>query len=196
MTDDHEAIKKKIIARKVQLSLSENKVTRLKESIIVELQQIFPQYIERQLISIVEYNANIINETPAEKLDEFKKAVSVAKEKAIKRVIDELSKSEEWFSCEKGGIDIGGGLWSIIKSVEKEFLPSFSELRLKSKGLTVYGSSDLTPLNLGVFQSDELKRLNEELTKNLEDYCGKADNLKKLQNNIAKKKALERWENS
>jgi hypothetical protein len=32
--------------------------------------------------------------------------------------------------------------------------------------------------------------------RNLEDYCGKEDGLKELENNIAKKKALDRWENS
>lgn len=196
MSDNIGAFEKQIIARKEQLNLSKSKVERLKVSIIEELQQIFPRYIERQLISIVEYNANTINEIPAEKLDEFKKAVSVAKENAIKRVIDELSKSQEWFSREKRGIGIGGKLWQIIKSIEKEFLPIFSELNLKGRGLSVFGSSDLAPINLDAFQSDELKQLNEELTKILEDYCGKEDGLKELQNKIARKKALEKWKNT
>ena len=46
------------------------------------------------------------------------------------------------------------------------------------------------------FESIELKRLNEDLINILEDYCGKEDGLKELQNNIAKKKALDRWKNT
>jgi len=100
---------KQIMARKEQVDLTKRRVESLKESIIAELQHLFPSYIDAQIISIVKYNANIINEIPAEKLAEIKKAVSVAKENATKRVIDELSESQDWFSCEKRGIDIGGG---------------------------------------------------------------------------------------
>ena len=56
-------------------------------------------------------------------------------------------------------------------------------------------ASDLTPLNLDAFQSDELQRLNEELIKILEDYCGKEDGLKQLQNSFSENKAVERWQN-
>ena len=196
LNDQLEAFEKQIIARKEQLNLTKNKIENLKASMIGEFKQIFPQYIDRQLISIIESNANIINEIPEEKLDKFRKDVLVAKENSIKRIIDELSKSVEWYSCEKRGMDIGGGLWKIIKSIEKEFLPIFSELDLKARGRSVFGGSDLTPLNLDDFESIELKRLNEDLINILEDYCGKEDGLKELQNNIAKKKALDRWKNT
>jgi len=195
LIDNLEATEKQIIARKEQLNLTKSKIESLKESIIGEFQQLFPQYIDRRLISIVEHNADTINEIPAEKLDEFKKAVLVAKENSIKRVIDELSKAQEWLSCEKSGIGIGGRLWQIIKSIEKEFLPIFSELNLEGRGASAFGSSDLTPISLDDFQSDDLKQLNTELTRVLEDFCGKENGLKELQHNIAKKKALERWGN-
>ncbi len=152
--------------------------------------------MDAQIISIVKYNANIINEIPAEKLAEFKKAVSVAKENSVKRVIDELSESQDWFSCEKRGIDIGGGLWRNIKSLEKEFLPLFNDLNLKRSGTSVLGATDLTPLNLDTFQSKELQRLNEELLKILEDYCSKEDSLKELQNGFSENKAVEKWQNT
>jgi len=187
---------KQIMARKEQLSTTKHKVETLKESIIAELQSVFPSYVDTQIISIVKHNANIINEIPAEKLDEFKKAVLAAKENAIKRVTDELLESQEWFSCEKRGIDIGGGLWYVIKSIEKEFLPLFSDLKLKKRGASVIGATDLTPLNLDAFQSVELRRLNGELLKILEDYCSKEDGLKQLQNSFTENKALERWENT
>ena len=90
LIDNLEATEKQIIARKEQLNLTKSKIEILKESIIGEFQQLFPQYIDIRLISIVEHNADTINEIPAEKLDEFKKAVLVAKENSIKRVIDEL----------------------------------------------------------------------------------------------------------
>ena len=194
LIDNLEATEKQIIARKEQLNLTKSKIVTLKESIIEELQQLFPQYVDRQLISIVEHNADTINEIPAEKLDKFKKDVLVAKVNAIKRVIDELSQAQDWLSCEKSGIGIGGRLWQIIKSIEKEFLPIFSELNLKGRGASAFGSSDLTPISLDDFQSDDLKQLNIELTRVLEDFCGKENGLKELQHNIAKKKALERWE--
>jgi len=190
-----EATEKQIIARKEQLNFTKSKIVNLKESIIEELQQLFPQYIDRRLISIVEHNVDTINEIPAEKLDKFKKDVLVAKENAIKRVIDELSKAQDWLSCEKSGIGIGGRLWQIIKSIEKEFLPLFDELNLKGRGTSAFGSSDLTPISLDDFQSDELIQLNGELTRILEDFSGKEDSLKELQNSIAKKNALERWTN-
>ncbi len=186
---------KQIMARKEQLNSTKHKVETLKESILAELQSIFPSYVDTQIISIVKHNANIINEIPVEKLDEFKKAVLVAKENAIKRVTDELLESQEWFSCEKRGIDIGGGLWYTIKSIEKEFLPLFSDLKLKKRGASVIGATDLTPLNLDAFQSKELLRLNDELNKILEDYCSKEDSLKELQNSFTENKALERWQN-
>jgi len=195
LIDNLEATEKQIIARKEQLNLTKSKIVTLKESIIEELQQLFPQYVDRRLISIVEHNADTINEIPAEKLDKFKKDVLVAKVNAIKRVIDELSQAQDWLSCEKSGIGIGGRLWQIIKSIEKEFLPIFSELNLKGKGASVFGSSDLTPISLDDFQSDDLIQLNGELTRVLEDFCGKEDGLKELQNSIAKKKALDRWGN-
>ncbi len=187
---------KKIMARQEQVDLTKRRVESLKESIIAELQHLFPSYIDAQIISIVKYNANIINEIPAKKLAEFKKAVSVAKENATKRVIDELSESQDWFSCEKRGIDIGGGLWRIIKSIEKEFLPLFNDLNLKRSGTSVLGATDLTPLNLDAFQSEELLQLNGELIKILEDYCSKEDSLKQLQNSFSENKALEKWQNS
>ncbi len=187
---------KQIMARKEQLSTTKQKVETLKESIIAELQSILPSYVDAQIISIVKHNANIINEISAEKLDEFKKAVLGAKENAIKRVTDELLESQEWFSCEKRGIDIGGGLWYIIKSIEKEFLPLFSDLKLKKRGASVIGATDLTPLNLDAFQSVELRRLNGELLKILEDYCSKEDGLKQLQTNFTEDKAVDRWKNT
>jgi len=187
---------KQILARKEQLSLTKRKVEGLKESIMAELQHLFPLYVDTQIISSIKHNANIVNEIPAEKLAEFKKAVLVAKENAIKRVMDELLESQEWFSCEKRGIDIGGGLWYIIKSIEKEFRSLFSDLKFKKRGASVMGTTDLTPLNLAAFQSEELERLNQELIKILEDYCGKVDSLKDLQNGFTEKKALERWQNT
>jgi len=187
---------KQIMARKEQLSTTKQKVETLKESIIAELQSVFPSYVDTQIISIVKHNANIINEIPVEKLDEFKKAVLAAKENAIKRVTDELLESQEWFSCEKRGIDIGGGLWYVIKSIEKEFLPLFSDLKFKKRGASVIGATDLTPLNLDAFKSVELRRLNGELLKILEDYCSKEDGLKQLQTNLTENKALERWQNT
>jgi len=44
----------------------------------------------------------------------------------------------------------------------------------------------------GKTQNDE----DIELIKILEDYCGKKDSLKDLQNSFIEKKALERWESS
>jgi len=186
---------KQIMARKEQLSLTKRKVESLKESIIVELQHLFPLYVDTQIITSIKHNATIVNEIPAEKLAEFKKAVLVAKENAIKRVMDELLESKEWFSCEKRGIDVGGGLWYIIKSIEKEFLPLFSDLKFKKRGASVMGATDLTPLNLAAFESDELGRLNQELIRILEDYCGKKDGLMELQNSFTENKAVERWQN-
>ena len=183
------------MARKEQLNLTKRRVDSLKESIIAELLHIFPSYVDTKIISTIKYNANIINEIPAEKLAEFKKSVSVAKENAIKRVTNELSESQDWFSCEKRGIDVGGGLWHIVKSIEKEFRPLFNDLKLRSSGSTVMGATDLTPLNLDAFQSKELKQLNGELIKILEDYCSKEEGLKQIQNNIEEKKAVERWQN-
>ena len=187
---------KQIMARKEQLSLTKRKAENLKESIIVELQHIFPLYIDTQIISCIKHNANIVNEIPAEKLAEFKKGVLVAKENAIKRVMDELLESQEWFSCEKRGIDVGGGLWYVIKSIEKEFLPLFSDLKFKKRGASVMGATDITPLNLAALQSEELDQLNQELINILEDYCGKLDSLKELQNSFTENKALERWQNT
>ncbi len=187
---------KQIMARKEQLSLTKRKVESLKESIMAELQHLFPLYVDTQIISSVKYNANIVNEIPAEKLAEFKKAVLIAKENAIKRVLDELLESKEWFSCEKRGIDIGGGLWYIVKSIEKEFLPLFRDLKFKKRGASVMGATDITPLNLAAFQSQELEQLNQELIKILEDYCGKMDSLKDLQNGFTENKALDRWQNT
>ncbi len=184
------------MARKEQLSLTKRKAENLKESIIVELQHIFPLYVDTQIIASIKHNANIVNEIPAEKLAEFKKGVLVAKENAIKRVMDELLESQEWFSCEKRGIDVGGGLWYILKSIEKEFLPLFSDLKFKKRGASVMGATDLTPLNLAALQSEGLERLNQELIKILEDYCGKKDSLKQLQNGFTENKALERWQNT
>jgi len=92
---------KQIMSRKEQLSLTKRKVEGLKESILAVLQNLFPEYVETQIISSIKHNANIVNEIPAEKLAEFKKDVLVAKENAIKRVMDELLESQEWFSCEK-----------------------------------------------------------------------------------------------
>jgi len=184
------------MARKEQLSLTKRKVESLKESIMAELQHLFPLYVDTQIISSVKYNANIVNEIPAEKLAEFKKAVLIAKENAIKRIFDELLESKEWFSCEKRGIDIGGGLWHIIKSIEKEFLPLFRDLKFKKRGASVMGATDMTPLNLAAFQSEELEQLNQELIKILEDYCGKMDSLKNLQNSFTENKALDRWQNT
>ena len=109
--------------------------------------------------------------------------------------MDELLESKEWFSCEKRGIDVGGGLWYIIKSIEKEFLPLFSDLKFKKRGASVMGATDLTPLNLAAFGSDELGRLNQELIRILEDYCGKKDGLMELQNSFTENKAVERWQN-
>ena len=187
---------KQIMARKEQLSLTKRKVESLKESIIVELQHLFPLYVDTQIISCIKHNANIVNEIPAEKLAEFKKGVLVAKENAIKRVMDELLESQEWFSCEKRGIDVGGGLWYVIKSIEKEFLPLFSDLKFKKRGASVMGATDITPLNIAALQSEELVQLNQELIKILEDYCGKLDSLKELQNSFTENKALERWQNT
>ena len=189
-------VDKQIMARKEQVNLTKHKIEILRESIIDEFRHIFSSYIDAKMISIIKYNADIINEIPAEKLTEFKKAVLVAKENSIKRVIDEISESQDWFSCEKRGIDIGGGLWRNIKSIEKEFLPLFNDLNLKRKGASVLGATDLTPLNLDAFQSKELLRLNDELNKILEDYCSKEDSLKELQNSFIEKKAVERWQNT
>ncbi len=186
---------KQIMARKEQLSTTKQKVETLKESIITELKSLLPSYVDAQIISTVKHNADIINETPAEKLDEFKKSVSVAKERAIKRVTDELSESPGWFSCEKRGIDVGGGLWPIIKSIEKEFRPVLNKLKLRSSGSSVMGATDLMPLNLDAFQSEGLRQLNGELIKILEDYCSKEEGLKELQNSFSEKKAVERWQN-
>ena len=186
---------KQIMARKEQLSLTKRKVESLKESIMAELHYLFPLYVDTQIISCIKHNANVVNEIPAEKLAEFKKAVLVAKENAIKRVMDELLESQEWFSCEKRGIDVGGGLWYIIKSIEKEFLPLFRDLKFKKRGASVMGATDITPLNLAALQSEELEQLNQELIKILEDYCGKMDSLKELQNSFTENKALERWQN-
>ncbi len=187
---------KQILARKEQLNLTKRKIESLKESVIAELQYLFPLYVDTQIISSIKYNANIVNEIPAEKLAEFKKGVLVAKENAIKRVMDELLESQEWFSCEKRGIDVGGGLWYVIKSIEKEFLPLFSDLKFKKRGASVMGATDITPLNLAALQSEELDQLNQELIKILEDYCGKLDSLKELQNSFTENKALERWQNT
>ncbi len=184
-----------IVARKEQLNMTKRKVDRIKESIMEEFQHTFPSYVDAKIISTVKHNADIINETPAEKLDEFKKSVSVAKERAIKRVTDELSESQDWFSCEKRGIDVGGGLWHIIKSIEKEFRPIFNDLKLRSSGSSVMGATDLMPLNLDAFQSEGLRQLNGELIKILEDYCSKEEGLKELQNSFSEKKAVERWQN-
>jgi len=129
------------MARKEQLNLTKRKVESLKESIIMELQHLLPLYLDTQIISSIKHNANIINETPKEKLEEFKKGVSVARENALKRIMDELLASPEWFSCEKRGIDVGGGLWYIIKSIEKEFLPLFNELKFKKRGGSVMGGN-------------------------------------------------------
>ena len=93
-------------------------------------------------------------------------------------------------------IDVGGGLWAIIKSIEKEFRPLFSDLKFKKRGASVMGTTDLTPLNLAAFESDELQQLNQELIKILEDYCGKVDSLKQLQNGFTENKALDRWQNT
>ena len=182
------------MARKEQLNLTKRKVESLKESIIMELQHLLPLFLETQIISSIKHNANIINEIPAEKLEKFKKDVLVAKENALKRIMDELMASQEWFSCEKRGIDVGGGLWYIIKSIEKEFLPLFNDLKFKKRGGTVMGATDLTPLNLAALQSEELERLNQELIKMLEDYCGKVDSLKQLENSFKENKAIERWQ--
>jgi len=187
---------KQIMARKEQLNLTKRKVEGLKQSIMVELQHLFPLFVDTQIISSVKHNANIINEIPGEKLDEFKKAVLIAKKNSIKRVMDELLESQEWFSCEKRGIDVGGGLWYILKSIEKEFLPLFSDLKFKKRGASVMGATDLTPLNLAAFESEELQRLNQELIKILEDYCGKVDSLKNLQNSFTENKAVDRWQNT
>jgi len=187
---------KQIMARKEQLNLTIHKVEGLKESIMAELQHLFPLYLDTQIISSVKHNANIVNEIPAEKLEEFKKAVLIAKENSIKRVMDELLESPEWFSCEKRGIDVGGGLWYILKSIEKEFLPLFRDLKFKKRGASVMGATDLTPLNLAALQSEELERLNQELIKILEDYCGKMDSLKDLQNSFSENKAVDRWKNT
>jgi len=187
---------KQIVAREEQLRLTKRKVEGLKESIIVELQHLFPLYVDTQIISSIKHNAKIVNEIPAEKLAEFKKAVLIAKENAIKRVLDELLESQEWLSCEKRGIDVGGGLWHIIKSIEKEFLPLFRDLKFKKRGASVMGFTDLTPLNLAAFESEELEQLNHELIKILEDYCGKKDSLNDLQNSFTENKALERWKNT
>jgi len=186
---------KQIMARKEQLNLTKRKVEGLKESIIVELQHLFPLYVDTQIIASIKHNANIINEIPTEKLAAFKKAVLIAKENSIKRVLNELLESQEWFSCEKRGIDVGGGLWYIIKSIEKEFQPLFVDLKFKKRGASVMGATDLTPLNLAAFESEELEQLNHELIKILEDYCGKKDSLKDLQNGFTENKALDRWEN-
>jgi len=186
---------KQIMARTEQLNLTKRKVEGLKESVITELQYLLPLYVDTQIISSVKHNANIINEIPAEKLAKFKKAILIAKENSIKRVLDELLESQEWLSCEKRGIDVGGGLWHIIKSIEKEFQPLFSDLKFKKRGGSVMGATDLAPLNLAAFESEELERLNHELIKILEDYCGKKDSLKDLQNSFIENKALERWEN-
>jgi len=186
---------KQIMARKEQLNLTKHKIEGLKESIMVELQHLFPLYVDTQITTSIKHNANIINEIPAEKLAEFKKAVLIAKEDAIKRVLDELLESQEWFSCEKRGIDVGGGLWHIIRSIEKEFQPLFSDLKFKKRGASVMGTTDLTPLNLEALQSKELLQLNQELIKILEDYCGKKDSLKQLQNGFTENKALDRWQN-
>jgi len=59
----------------------------------------------------------------------------------------------------------------------------------------VMGATDLTPLNLAAFESEELEQLNHELIKILEDYCGKKDSLKDLENSFIENKALVRWEN-
>jgi len=190
-----DAFDKQIMARKEQLNLTKRKVEGLKESIMAELHHLFPLYVDTQIISSIKHNANIVNEIPAEKLADFKKAVLIAKENAIKRVLDELLESQEWFSCEKRGVDVGGGLWHIIKSIEKEFLPLFRDLKFKKRGASVMGATDLTPLNLAAFESEELQRLNQELIKILEDYCGKVDSLKDLQNRFTENKAVERWQN-
>ncbi len=187
---------KQIMARTEQLNLTKRKVEGLKESIMVELQHLFPLYVDTQIISSIKHNANIVNEIPEEKLVEFKKAVLIAKENAIKRVMDELLESQEWFSCEKRGIDVGGGLWYILKSIEKEFLPLFRDLKFKKRGASVMGATDLTPLNLAAFESEELQRLNQELIKILEDYCGEVDSLKDLQNSSVENKAIDRWKNT
>jgi len=58
------------------------------------------------------------------------------------------------------------------------------------------GATDITPLNLAALQSEELQQLNQELIKILEDYCGKVDSLKDLQNSFTENKALDRWQNT
>ena len=58
------------------------------------------------------------------------------------------------------------------------------------------GATELTPLNLAALQSEELQRHNQELIKILEDYCGKVDSLKALQNSFTENRALERWKNT
>ena len=58
------------------------------------------------------------------------------------------------------------------------------------------GATDISPLNLSDFKSEELKRLNEDLLKILEDYCGKEEGLKQLQKSVTEEKALERWQNT
>jgi len=189
------SFEKQIVARKEQLNMTKHKVDRIKESIMEEFQKILPSYVDAQIISTVKHNADIINKTPAEKLDEFKKSVSVTKERSIKRVTDELSESPGWFSCEKRGIDVGGGLWPIIKSIEKEFRPLFNDLKLRSSGSSVMGATDLMPLNLDAFKSEGLRQLNGELIKILEDYCSKEEGLKQLQNSFSEKIAVERWQN-
>ena len=85
-----------VMARKEQLNLTKRKVEGLKEAIMVELQHLFPLYVDAQIIASIKHNADIINEIPAKKLAEFKKAVLIAKEDAIKRVLDELLESQEW----------------------------------------------------------------------------------------------------
>ena len=69
---------KQIMARKEQVNITKRKIESLRESIIAEFQHIFSSYIDAKMISIIKYNADIINEIPAEKLTEFKKAVLVA----------------------------------------------------------------------------------------------------------------------
>ena len=58
------------------------------------------------------------------------------------------------------------------------------------------GATDITPLNIAALQSEELEQLNQELIKILEDYCGKMDSLKDLQNSFTENKALDRWQNT
>lgn len=193
MDDEFESIEKQIIARTEQLNLTKTKVEDLKNSLIRWLQQVFPSYVDDRMLFIIEHNASEINEVPDEKLSKFKQAVLVAKEKAISRVIDELSKSEDWYSCEKKGIDVGGGLWQIIKSVDKEFIPIFNDFKLRQRGASIFGSSDLVPINLNAFRSEALERINAQLHDVLEEYCGREKGLKDLKNSLAKKKALRRW---